>query len=94
MRERKQIMKRNEFRIDVTEKKQEQLLEYMNDMQEAVDMNRNGGNDYAFMTSMHYRDGFLRALTILGIEYDMIERELEGVNHTTFTRLKKDIYRD
>ena len=87
-------MKRNEFKINVTEKKQEQLLEYMNDMQDSVDINRNSDNDYAFMTAMHYRDGFLRALTILGIEYDMIEREIEGINHTTFTRIKKDIYRD
>lgn len=87
-------MKRNEFRIDVTESKQEKLLEYMNDMQDGVDRNRNCDNTYAFMSAMHYRDGFLRALAILGIDYDMSETEIEGINHTTFTRLKKDIYMD
>jgi hypothetical protein len=43
---------------------------------------------------MHYRDGFIRALTILGIDYDWSEAEIEGINHTTFTRIKKDIYKD
>lgn len=87
-------MKKNEFRIDVTEKKMEELLDYLNEMQDGVDRNRNNGNDYAFMSAMHYRDGLIRALTILGIDYDYSEKEIEGINHTTFTRIKKDIYRD
>ena len=90
-------MKKNEFRIDVTEKKMTELLEYLNEMQEGVDCNRNNDgkySEYAFMTAMHYRDGFIRALAILGIDYDMSESEIEGINHTTFTRIKKDIYRD
>jgi hypothetical protein len=87
-------MKKNEFRIDVTEKKMTELLEYLNEMQDGVDRNRKNGNDYAFMSAMHYRDGFIRALTILGIDYNWSESEIEGINHTTFTRIKKDIYKD
>ena len=84
-------MKKNEFRIDVTEKKMEQMLEYLNEMQEGVDRNRNTDNIYDFMSAMHYRDGFIRALTILGIDYDA---EPSSAHHTAFTRIKKDIYKD
>ena len=87
-------MKKNEFRIDITEDKMKQMLEYLNEIQEGVDRNRNTDNAYAFMSAMHYRDGFIRALTILGIDYDYSEAKIEGINHATFTRIKKDIYKD
>jgi hypothetical protein len=84
-------MKKNEFRINVTEKKIDKLLEYVNDMQEGVNKNRNNDNHEGFLNSMHYRDGFLIALTILGIDWDY---EVDEDNNFTFTRIKKNIYKD
>ena len=88
-------MKKNEFRIDVTEKKMEQMLEYLNDMQRLVDSNRNNNNHDGFVSAMHYRDGFIRALTILGVDYDYeIEKIADDKYKCKFTRIKKDIYAD
>lgn len=84
-----------DFTINVTEERQRQILEYLNDMQEGIDKNRNNGNDEGFLSAMHYRDGFLRALAILGIDYNIKEYELTkkrvGIE---FTELKKDIYKN
>lgn len=86
-----------EFSVNVTEERQRELLEYLNDMQYGVDINRNrtDGSDYGFLSAMHYRDGFLRALAILGIDYSIKEYELTkkkvGIE---FTELKKDIYKN
>lgn len=84
-----------DFTINVTEDKQSRLLEYLNDMQEGVDKNRNKGSHEGFLNSMHYRDGFLRALSILGVDYKCSEYEMEdGSMGLKFDRIKKDIFRD
>lgn len=84
-----------EFSINVTEEKQSQMLEYLNDMQEGVDKNRNNDNSDAFLSAMHYRDGFLRALAILGIDYDLSEYKTEdGSRGLEFDKLKKDVFKN
>jgi hypothetical protein len=84
-----------DFTINVTEDKQSRLLEYLNDMQEGVDKNRNKGSHEGFLNSMHYRDGFLRALAILGIDYDLGEYKTEDDSRgLKFDRLKKDIFKN
>ena len=84
-------MKKNEFSINVTEKKIDKLLEFVNDMQDGVNKNRNNDNYGGYFNSMHYRDGFLRALMILGIDWDY---ESDENKNGKFTRIKKDIYKD
>jgi hypothetical protein len=84
-----------DFTINVTEDKQSRLLEYLNDMQKGVDKNRNNDNSDAFLSAMHYRDGFLRALAILGIDYDLGEYKTEdGSRGLEFDRLKKDVFKN
>lgn len=84
-----------EFSINVTEERQRELLEYLNDMQEGVDKNRDNDNSDAFLSAMHYRDGFLRALAILGIDYDLGEYKMEDNSRgLKFDRLKKDIFKN
>jgi hypothetical protein len=83
-----------DFTINVTEDKQSRLLEYLNDMQEGVDKNRNNDNSDAFLSAMHYRDGFCRALMILGIDWECADDNDKNSRDFSFIRIKKDIYKD
>ena len=88
-------MKKNEFRIDVTEKKMTELLEHLNEMQDGMERARDNGNNETYLRSMAYRDGAVRMLTELGIEFDFDEViKIEAKSYYRFGRLKKNIYKD
>ena len=81
-------MKKNEFRIDVTEKKMTELLEYLNEMQEGV----YSTNEHNKRMAMAYRDGALRVLAELGIGYETAHEwddTLANKERMKFTKLVK-----
>ena len=81
-------MKKNEFRIDVTEKKMTELLEHLNEMQEGV----YSTNEHNKRMAMAYRDGALRVLAELGIGYETAHEwddTLANKERMKFTKLVK-----
>ena len=88
-------MKKNEFRIDVTEKKIDALMKYLNNMQNCMEQARDD-NNASMLTAMAYRDGAIRVLTMLGINYECtpMGQTEKGGHHIEFTKISKDIYAD
>jgi len=84
-----------EFNINVTEEKAKRIKSYLNDMQDCMEKARDDGNDIGYLTSMAYRDGAIRMLTELGIDFDFSEViKIEAKSYYRFGRLKKNIYKD
>ena len=87
-------MKKNEFKIEVTESKQQKIMNYLNDMQDMMERARDDNNE-SMMTAMAYRDGAIRILTMLGINYQCTPCENErGTKGIMFDLISKDIYAD
>lgn len=84
-----------EFTIKVTEEKAKRIKAYLNDMQDSMEKARDNGNEEAFLTAMGYRDGAVRMLTELGIDFDFDKViEIESKSYYRFGRIKKNIYKD
>ena len=84
-----------EFKINVTTEKAERIREYLNDMQDCMEKGRDAENQTAFLTAMAYRDGAIRILTMLGINYQCTPCETErGTKGIKFDLISKDIYAD
>jgi hypothetical protein len=84
-----------EFNINVTEDKANRIKSYLNDMQDCMEKARDDGNDDAMLLAMAYRDGAIRMLTELGVEFDFDEViKIEAKSYYRFGRLKKNIYKD
>ena len=84
-----------DFLVKVTEEKANRIKAYLNDMQDGMEKARDDGNDDAMLLAMAYRDGAIRMLTELGIEFDFDEViKIEAKSYYRFGRLKKNIYRD
>ena len=84
-----------DFLVKVTEEKANRIKAYLNDMQDGMEKARDDGNDDAMLLAMAYRDGAIRILTELGIEFDFDEViKIEAKSYYRFGRLKKNIYRD
>ena len=84
-----------EFLVKVTEEKANRIKAYLNEMQDGMERARDNGNNETYLKSMAYRDGAVRMLTELGIEFDFDEViKIEAKSYYRFGRLKKNIYRD
>ena len=84
-----------EFKINVTTEKAERIRGYLNDMQDCMERGRDAENQTAFLTAMAYRDGAIRMLTELGIDFNFDKiLEIEGRSYYRFGRIKKNIYKD
>ena len=84
-----------EFKINVTEEKAESIITYLNDMQDCMEKARDNNNNIGYLTSMAYRDGAIRMLIELGIDFDFDEiHRIEEKLYYRFGRLKKNIYKD
>lgn len=84
-----------EFNINVTEDKANRIKSYLNDMQDCMEKARDDGSEIGYLTSMAYRDGAIRMLTELGIDFDFSEViKIEAKSYYRFGRLKKNIYKD
>ena len=84
-----------DFLVKVTEEKANRIKAYLNDMQDGMEKARDNGNNETYLRSMAYRDGAVRMLTELGIEFDFDEViKIEAKSYYRFGRLKKNIYRD
>ena len=59
-----------EFLVKVTEEKANRIKAYLNDMQDCMERARDNENNEAYLRSMTYRDGAVRMLTELGIDFD------------------------
>lgn len=84
-----------EFTIKVTEEKAKRIKAYLNDMQDSMEKARDNGNEEGFLTAMGYRDGAVRMLTELGIDFDFDKViEINAKSYYRFGRIKKNIYKD
>ena len=84
-----------EFSINVTEEKAKRIKAYLNDMQDSMEKARDNNSDIGYLTAMAYRDGAVRILTELGIDFDFDEViKIEAKSYYRFGRLKKNIYKD
>ena len=84
-----------EFLVKVTEEKANRIKAYLNEMQDGMERARDNGNNETYLRSMAYRDGAVRMLTELGIEFDFDEViKIEAKSYYRFGRLKKNIYTD
>jgi hypothetical protein len=84
-----------EFSVKVTESKANRIKKYLNEMQDSLEKARDNDNERAYLTSMAYRDGAIRMLTELGIDFDFDKViEIESKSYYRFGRIKKNIYKD
>ena len=84
-----------EFLVKVTEEKANRIKAYLNDMQDGMERARDNGNNEAYLRSMAYRDGAVRMLTELGIDFDFDKViEINAKSYYRFGRIKKNIYKD
>ena len=84
-----------EFSVKVTEEKAKRIKAYLNEMQDTMEKARDKDDERAYLTSMAYRDGAVRMLTELGIDFDFDKViEIESKSYYRFGRIKKNIYKD
>ena len=84
-----------EFLVKVTERKADRIKAYLNEMQDGMERARDNGNNENYLRSMAYRDGAVRMLTELGIDFDFDKViEIESKSYYRFGRIKKNIYKD
>jgi hypothetical protein len=82
-----------EFLVQVTEEKAQRIRAYLNEMQDGMERARDNGNKETYLRSMAYRDGAVRMLTELGIDFDF-DKVIESESYYRFGRIKKNFYKD